>query len=159
LTLESTPRFTVATVATRRISETAAEAGVSSDTLRYYERIGLISPAERAPSGYRRYDALAAERVRFIKGAQRMGLRLTDIRDLLEIRDRGACPCGHTRGLLVQRLNSVNEQLCHLRALRHDLVEMLDGLDGCPAPPAGTWWCETEFTKKGGEPDDVRTVP
>jgi len=140
---------------TGRISEAATEAGVSPDTLRYYELIGLIDPPERAPSGYRRYDASIARRVRFIKGAQRMGLRLTDIRDLLEIRDRGACPCGHTRRLLEQRVDSADEQLCRLQTLRRDLVEMLDGLDDCPEPPAGTWWCETEFIRKGGDPGGV----
>lgn len=139
----------------RRISDAAAEAGVSADTLRYYERVGLLGPSERTAAGYRRYDDSAAQRVRFIKGAQRMGLRLMDIRDLLEIRDRGACPCGHTRSLLEQRLDQVDDELRRLEGLRHELVDMLDGLAGCPEPPAGTWWCETEFTKKGGDPRDV----
>jgi DNA-binding transcriptional MerR regulator len=70
------------------MSATAAEAGVSPDTLRYYERLGLDRPA-RTTSGYGVYDVRTAERVRFIKGAQRTGLRLADIRDLLAIRDRG----------------------------------------------------------------------
>ena len=139
----------------RRISDAAAEAGVSADTLRYYERVGLLGPSERTAAGFRRFDDSAAQRVRFIKGAQRMGLRLMDIRDLLEIRDRGACPCGHTRSLLEQRLDQVDDELRRLEGLRHELVDMLDGLDECPEPPAGTWWCETEFTKKGGDSRDI----
>jgi DNA-binding transcriptional MerR regulator len=139
-------------VVTHTISAMAAEAGVSPDTLRYYERLGLLDPPGRTDSGYRVYDPRTAERVRFIKGAQRMGLRLADIRDLLRIRDRGACPCGHTRTLLEQRIGDVDDELRQLGRLRRELAAMLDGLDACPEAPAGTWWCETEFTRRGGDP-------
>jgi DNA-binding transcriptional MerR regulator len=140
-------------VVTQTISRTAAEAGVSPDTLRYYERLGLLAPPERTASGYRVYDARATERVRFIKGAQRVGLRLADIKDLLEIRDRGACPCGHTRTLVEERIGEVDAELRRLEALRRELDQMLSGLDGCTDPaPAGGWWCETEFASKGGDP-------
>jgi hypothetical protein len=81
-----------------------------------------------------------------------MGLRLADIKDLLEIRDRGTCPCGHTRALLQQRIGEVDDELGRLDRLRRDMAAMLDGLDDCPDPPAGSWWCETEFTRKGGDP-------
>jgi DNA-binding transcriptional MerR regulator len=90
--LERTPGFTVRTVVTQTISQTAAEAGVSPDTLRYYERLGLLDAPERTASGYRVYEAGTGGRVRFIKGAQRTGLRLADIKDLLDIRDRGPAP-------------------------------------------------------------------
>jgi len=89
LTLESGPGFTVALVSTRTISMAAADAGVSPDTLRYYERVGLLAPPERSANGYRVYDGLTTERVRLIKGAQGLGLRLDSIRELLAMLDRG----------------------------------------------------------------------
>jgi DNA-binding transcriptional MerR regulator len=139
-------------VVTRTISHAAAEADVSADTLRYYEREGLLGPTERTPNGYRLFTAEAVERVRFIKGAQRVGLRLGDIKNLLEIRDRGACPCGHTRTLLERRLGAIDEQVARLEELRGELVVMLGRLDECAQPPVGgRWWCETEFTRKEGE--------
>ena len=135
----------------RTISEAAAAAGVSTDTLRYYERLGLLSPQSRTASGYRLYGTSVSRRVRFIKGAQRMGLRLQEIKDLLEVSDRGACPCGHTHALLTQRRDQVDAELARLRALRQDLTAMLEGLDDCAPAPVGVWWCETEFAKRGGD--------
>jgi DNA-binding transcriptional MerR regulator len=92
--LESGPGLTVTGVATRTISRAAADAGVSPDTLRYYERVGLLSPPERSAGGYRMYDGSTTDRVRLIKGGQGLGLRLDSIRALLAMLDRGACPCG-----------------------------------------------------------------
>ena len=151
LTLEFTPRLTVGVVTTQMIAETAQSAGVSPDTLRYYEKLGLVEPTGRSAAGYRLYDPSITERVRFVRGAQQMGLRLAEIKELLDIRDQGACPCGHTRRLLERRLADVDEQRRRLDALRQDLTTMLAGLDECGEAPAGIWWCETEFTKKGGE--------
>lgn len=79
-----------------RISEIAESVGVSSDTIRYYEREGLLPAPARSVSGYRQYDQGIIDRLRFIKGAQAFGLRLSEIGELLEIQDKGACPCGHT---------------------------------------------------------------
>lgn len=78
----------------RTISEVASEVGVTSDTLRYYEKVGLVSPSGRTTGGYRVYEDEVIDRLRLIKGAQLSGLRLNEIGALLEIRDHGACPCG-----------------------------------------------------------------
>jgi DNA-binding transcriptional MerR regulator len=151
--LEPGPGFTVTGVATRTISRAAAEAGVSPDTLRYYERVGLLEPPERSTSGYRVYDASTTERVRLIKGAQGLGLSLDSIRELLAMLDRGACPCGHTRNLAEQRVTEIDAEIQRLTGLRDDLVALADGLDECPTAPAGLCWCRTILTRKGGEPD------
>ncbi len=84
------------------ISELARRAGVTADTLGYYERRGLLSAVPRAPNGYRLHDEELTGRLRFIEGAQHVGLRLHDVKELLEIMDRGTCPCGHT-ALVVER--------------------------------------------------------
>jgi MerR family Zn(II)-responsive transcriptional regulator of zntA len=93
------------------ISELAGSMGLRADTLRYYERIGLLKPAERSDAGYRLYDDASAQRLRFIKGLQRMGLHLGDIKELLDVRDRGGCPCGHTEVLVERRLAEVQAEI------------------------------------------------
>jgi DNA-binding transcriptional MerR regulator len=102
LTLESTPRFTPAGIALT-VSALADQAGLSPDTVRYYERVGLLPEPARSAAGYRLYDQAAVGRLRLIKGAQRAGLRLREIGELLQVADQGQCPCGHTETLLRQR--------------------------------------------------------
>ncbi len=134
-----------------RVSDVAIGAGVSTDTVRYYERAGLLPPPPRSPGGYREYDEDATRRIRFIKGAQRFGLKLSEIRELLQIQDQGACPCGHTKTLLERRMAEVDQELARLSALRQDLAEMAE-LDCFSVEPdrAEAWPCEIEFIGKGG---------
>jgi DNA-binding transcriptional MerR regulator len=133
------------------ISGLARQVDVTADTIRYYERLGLLPPPSRTSTGYRLYSDSEAARLRFIKGAQRLGLRLRDIAELLEIKDRGGCPCGHTREVVQRRVEEIDTELVRLRALRRDLVEMRNGLESCPDRTRGRWWCETQFAQKGGE--------
>jgi DNA-binding transcriptional MerR regulator len=134
-----------------RVSELADKVGVSADTVRYYERIGLVSQPARSPSGYRQYDDDVAWRLKFIKGAQSLGLKLSEIRELLEIQDKGACPCGHTKALIDNRMAEIDQELDRLSALRKDLEAMsrLDCLDS--SEREGIWPCEIEFVKRGGD--------
>ena len=69
-----------------RIGEVAAEAAVNIQTLRYYERVGLLPAPDRHPSGYRSYARDAVRRVRFIKRAQELGFTLAEIGELLALR-------------------------------------------------------------------------
>ena len=78
------------------VSALADQAGLSPDTVRYYERVGLLPEPACSAAGYRLYDQAAVGRLRLIKGAQRAGLRLREIGELLQVADRGQCPCGHT---------------------------------------------------------------
>jgi MerR HTH family regulatory protein len=76
----------------------AARVGVSPDAVRHYERLGLLPPPERSMAGYQRYDERAVQRLRFVQGAQRVGLRLREIAELLEIVDPGPVPLRPHRG-------------------------------------------------------------
>ena|SRR5215207_3695253 len=133
-----------------RVAELGEAVGLSPDTIRYYERAGLLPPPARTPAGYRTYDDGAIDRLRFIQGAQRLGLRLRDIADLLAIRDTGTCPCEPAEQLLRRRLAEVDAEMARLGALRTQMVAMIDGLPSadCPAPSPGTW-CPP--TAKGGD--------
>jgi DNA-binding transcriptional MerR regulator len=124
-----------------RVAELAAVVGVTPDTIRYYERAGLLPPPARTAAGYRAYDPAVAERLRFIQGAQRLGLRLRDIRDLLAVRDTGVCPCEPAEDLLRRRLVELDEEMARMQALRTQLVSMLEALPtpDCPPLTSGTW--------------------
>lgn len=124
-----------------RVSELARAVGVSPGTIRYYERAGLLPPPERTAAGYRQYDTGAVDRFRFIQGAQRLGLKLEDIRDLLAVRDTGTCPCEPAGELLARRLDEIDEEMARLTELRSQMVAMLSELpaDDCPQPIPGTW--------------------
>jgi DNA-binding transcriptional MerR regulator len=135
--------MTTASVRERRlrVGELADAVGVRADTIRYYERAGLLPPPGRTASGYRAYDAGAVDRLRFIQGAQRLGLRLSDIRDLLAVRDTGTCPCEPAESLLTRRLAEVDGEIARLTTLRGEMASMLAGLaqPDCPSPIPGTW--------------------
>lgn len=115
------------TVETMMVSRFAERAGVTTDTVRYYERIGLLPAAARDTNGYRRYRIEDVERLRFIRQAQQFGLSLDDIRQLLAVRDDGLCPCGHATDLLAERLRELDEQISSLQDLRGDIASLLEG--------------------------------
>jgi DNA-binding transcriptional MerR regulator len=124
-----------------RVGELADAVGVAPDTVRYYEKAGLLPPPARTPAGYRAYDAGAVDRLRFIQGAQRLGLRLRDIADLLAIRDTGVCPCEPAEQLLRRRMAELDAEMTRLAALRAEMAAMADALPSaeCPPPTPGTW--------------------
>ncbi|MGH2753198.1 MAG: heavy metal-responsive transcriptional regulator [Actinomycetota bacterium] len=132
-----------------RVSEVARQAGVSPDAVRFYEKEGLLPEPPRSSSGYREYDDTIPERIRFIKGAQEMGLRLSEIGELLEIQDRGACPCGHTRTLVERRIQETDAEMKRLTSLRADLAALAE-LECSATPESQLWACEAEFRKRGG---------
>jgi len=120
-----------------RIGQLAERAGVTPDTIRYYERQGLLAPARRTPGRYREYDPEALEELRFIKKAQVLGLRLGDIREVMEISSGGEPPCEHLRVTVTERLAEVEERLRELRGLRATLRETLERLKRTPPSKTG----------------------
>jgi DNA-binding transcriptional MerR regulator len=138
---------------TLTVSALADRAGLSPDTVRYYERVGLLPPPARSAAGYRLYDQGMLGRLRLIKGAQRAGLRLREIGELLGVADRGQCPCGHTETLLQGRLVEVRAELERLRALEAELTRLLERQPDSPCPEVGSaaasWWCAGEVAAPG----------
>ena len=128
------------------VSKLAEQVGTSADTLRYYERIGLLPEPDRSPSGYRLYGDDAVARVRFIKRAQRFGLRLDEIGELLEVREQGLCPCGHKRRMLERRVAELDEEIAALGRLRHDIQQMVDEL---PTRANDGWQCASDLIQIG----------
>lgn len=105
-----------------RIGELAAGSGLTPDTLRYYERLGLLSPAPRTSGGFRVYPSQTLQRLRFIKQAQTLGLTLHEIHDLVTYQDqRGLKRCRRVRDLLRAKLAELQAKLTELEEFRSTL--------------------------------------
>ena len=139
------------------ISKLAERVGMTPDALRYYERAGLLPKPERTASGYRLYDDDIADRLRFIKGAQRLGLRLREISELLDVLDRGLCPCGHTEALLRQRVHEIDEEIVRLRDLKRQLGRLVERFPADACEGEAGWPCQEEFIRTAKEATNGRS--
>jgi len=108
-----------------RSGELARAAGISPDTLRHYERLGLLHKPPRTAGGYRDYPAQAQDRVRLIRGALSVGFSLSELTTLLKIRDRGDFPCFQTVKLARRKLHELERQIGDLTAMRKKLEQIL----------------------------------
>jgi DNA-binding transcriptional MerR regulator len=107
---------------TLSIGELASRAGVTRDTLRYYEKLGLMAQAPRTTGGFRVYSAAVLQRLQFIKQAQRHGLTLAEIRDLLRLDERpGTGQCRQVHQLLQRKLADLDARLVEIREFRRTL--------------------------------------
>jgi DNA-binding transcriptional MerR regulator len=140
----------------------AARVGVRTDTIRYYERAGLLPEPSRTDGDHRRYGSADVDRLLFIRGAQRLGLRLSEIRTLLVVRETGDCACGPAETLLREHIGEIDREMARLTALRAELSGMVAGLSGiagssgrCPDPVPGTWCAadrpDPESNARGGD--------
>jgi len=110
-----------------RIGELATRCGISRDTIRFYEREGLLPRPRRTPSHYRVYGDEDEARLRFVRHAQATGLTLDDIRELLrheQLRSPGECR--RVAALLRERIEAIDRRLAELNAFRRRLAESLE---------------------------------
>jgi MerR family copper efflux transcriptional regulator len=111
-----------------RISDVARAAAVNVQTLRYYERRGLLPGPSRRPSGYRDYESETVQRVRFIKRAQELGFTLAEIGELLVLRqDTGHRPDGRARAAATAaaKIEQIDDKLRQLTAMRAALAQLV----------------------------------
>lgn len=92
-------------------SELAHLAGVSTDTLRYYERNRLLPPAQRSSSGYRLFPPEALMRVQMIRGALSVGFSIKELGQIFSVRDQGGSPCHHVRKLGTDKLVEIESNI------------------------------------------------
>lgn len=120
------------------ISEVASEAGVNQQTVRYYEREGLLPEAERTASNYRCFQPDAVRRIRFIKRAQELGFTLQEIRELLLLTPAAGDDCGTVRQAAAQKVSEIKDKIAALNQMRRTLEKLIDqcpgegDLDECP---------------------------
>src|SRR5580765_6701953 len=100
------------------IGEVAARTGESRDTIRYYERVGLVPRPMRTPAGYRQYREGIVNRLALIRNAQRFGFSLRDIAGFLGVRDGGGKPCHDVRAAAARMLEAMDSQIGELQAAR-----------------------------------------
>lgn len=108
-----------------RIGEVAAAVGVPAQTIRFYEREGLLPQPRRGPNGYRDYDSPTLTRLRFIRSAQAAGLTLVEIASILDLRGEGAAPCAHVQSLLSTKLDDVQARQRELAVIEAELAELI----------------------------------
>ncbi len=105
--------------------EVAAKAGVSKDTLRHYERIGVLPEPPRSESGYRRYSAEHVDRVLLIRKALAVGFSLPELSEFLGLRDVGQAPCRKVMRTLQRKRDDLERRLSEMRILKEDLDAIL----------------------------------
>lgn len=117
------------------IGRLAEAAGVNVETIRYYQRIGLISEPKKPQQGYRKYPHKTLEQIRFIKRAQQLGFSLQEILDLLELGDGH---CSDVRERAEEKRDKIERQIRDLQALQGTLTELINachsgkGKQKCP---------------------------
>lgn len=109
--------------------ELARICGVSPDTIRHYERVGVLPAAVRGANGYRRFPREAAGRVLLIRRALAIGFSLAEVARILSQRDGGAPPCRNVRALAGEKLESLDRRIAEMVAMRRDLATMLEEWD------------------------------
>ena len=114
---------------TMKIGQVASGAGVNIQTVRYYERRGLLPEAPRTPSGYRTYEPEAVARLRFIKRAQDLGFSLEEIAELLKLRVEHGAACEAVEAKAKEKIAMVEKRIDDLRRMRTVLVELSQACD------------------------------
>lgn len=118
------------------IGQLAKRAGVGVETIRFYEREGLLAEPERLPSGYRQYPPEAVGRVLFLRRAQRLGFTLKDAKELLALRDDPRSTSRAVRDRAAEKLADIDARIAELAAIRAELGRLVDACDGV-GPAAG----------------------
>ena len=113
-----------------RIGQLALAAGVSPDTIRYYEKIGLLPRAARSASGYREYPAGAGNRIHVIRNAVQLGFPLDEIAKVLRVRDAGGAPCRQVRDYAHDLVRQIEQRIAELKAERRSMLAMINAWDG-----------------------------
>ena len=121
------------------IGKLATEAGITTDTVRYYEKEGLLAPASKTSAGYRLYDEDAVRRLRFIKQAQQCGFSLAEIRELLTLKNSDAACCKDVKSLAIAKKLQLEHKIRALQVMSGALSELIAicnaetrPLDECP---------------------------
>jgi len=117
------------TARARRAGDVARRAGVSTDTIRHYERKGLLPRVARSSNGYREYPEGTERTVRLIRNALTVGFTLEELSQILAARARGETPCRTVRALAADKLRAMDERLAELQSARERLQSVLADWD------------------------------
>jgi len=113
------------------ISQVAKRSGVNIQTIRYYERQGLLSARSRTAAAYRIFSVESVQRIRFIKRAQELGFSLKEIKELLSLRMATHTTQADIRKQAQTKIADVERKILHLEAIRASLLRMAENCSGC----------------------------
>ncbi len=133
-----------------RIGEVATRVGVNPKTIRYYEGIGLLPDPGRLPSGYREYSDDDVDRLGFIRTAQRLGLTLSEISEILGFRERDERPCEYVLDVLDRQVADLDRRMAEMAKLRQELIALKGKADRLPAIE-GCYCAVIEHARAGSE--------
>ena len=133
-----------------QIGELAKKTGTNTQTLRFYEKIGLLPKSPRKENRYRQYSEGELKRINFIQKAKALGLSLTQIAHILDIKEKGEQPCAAVRKILEEKLLQVKKQVVLLNAFQKELQSYLKVLppEGMTGDICGCIESHTVFLKK-----------
>lgn len=118
------------------IGEAARRSGVTIETIRYYEREGIVPVAERSANGRRRYDAKAVARLRFVKRCRDLGFSISEVKALMSLASDQSANCAKVKRIGEDHLGDVRGKIADLKRLETALVELLShceaGRTDCP---------------------------
>jgi DNA-binding transcriptional MerR regulator len=109
-----------------KIGEVAQRAGVSVDTVRFYERRGVLPAAQRRPSGYRMFSESTVERIRMARALQDLGFTLDEVIDALQAHDGGGATCESERWRLEAVVDRLDAKIAQLRRARRNAIQTLE---------------------------------
>ncbi len=121
-----------------KIGEVAKRSDVGIETIRYYERQGLLAEPDRRPSGYRQYDESVVSRLQFIRRAKELGFTLSEIKELLGLWFDVNTKCVHVRQRAERKVNDVEDKIRSLQRMKQSLKKIIsqcenrDAVDKCP---------------------------
>ena len=131
-----------------RSGQLARQTGVSTDTLRHYERLGLLPLPQRTAGNYREYPPTSPQRVELIRRALTIGFSLPELKTILALRDKGGAPCRHVRDLLRSKIHNLDQQIRNLVSLRAEMYRL-----------SGEWDKRLRKTKPGQVARLLENVP
>jgi MerR family transcriptional regulator, copper efflux regulator len=147
---------------TFQIAEVAQRSGFTPATLRYYEELGLLTPARRTDAGYRVYDETSLQRLRFISRAKQLGCSLDEIADLTSVWDGGRCATvqERLRTMVEAKITDAHSQIAALTMLAAELQSAMASLRAAPAdgPCDDTCACTTDAPSSSSTPASVPLV-
>jgi DNA-binding transcriptional MerR regulator len=108
-----------------KIGEVARRSGIGIETIRYYEREGLLLEPERRPSGYRQYDEPTVERLEYIRRAKALGFTLAEVRDLLELAFTAHAGCDHIRQRAEAKVADIEGKIRSLQQMKRSLGRII----------------------------------
>ncbi len=117
-----------------RIGQLAKRLDLNTQTIRYYERIGLLPEPDRTETGYRLYGEEDERRLRFAKNARRVGLSLGEIKEVLSFHERGEPPCAYVTEAIARRAEEVERQIAELMEFKRELDRLHERARERPVP-------------------------